>query len=198
MSCSFSPEALAELIVAQASRFVGLREVKPNAKWDNPKTPGPDTELVKELRALMVPTPWQDGWAYCAAFCEGMVADAISRVGTLDQVKRFRAIMTAGVLVSRNNFRAKGLLSDSPVRGAIWLAQHGTSSQGHAGIVTGLSQRHMQTIEANTSLDATDPAKDREGDWITRRGPFLITGRGALKTVGFVTPAAIVKLISAV
>jgi len=202
MSCKcLTAELLAAAIYHQASRFVDLKEFKPNQDWDNPKTPGPDTALVKELRALMLPTPWQPGWAYCAAFCEGIVAAAIAEVGTPEQVAKFRAVMTAGVLDSRNRFKAKGMLVQTPVEGAVWLAQHGSTSNGHAGIVTSVAPTsggiYIKTIEANTSKDATDPDKDREGDWITRRGPFSSQGRGTLKTVGFVTPSAIIKLITA-
>ncbi len=201
MSCTclqpLTVDALAGAIIKQAARFIGLREVRPNAEWDNPKTPGKDTALSDELIALMLPTPWKPGWAYCAAFAEGIVAAAIAQAGgTPAQVAAFRAVMTAGVLDTRNRFRAKGLLTQAPEPGAIWLAQHGTGSTGHAGIVTGLIKGRLLTIEANTSLDSKDPAKDREGDWITTR-EFAPAGRGTLKTVGYVTPASILKLIAA-
>ena len=52
----------------------------------------------------------------------------------------------------------------------------------------------MATIEGNTSLDPSSDAKEREGDWITNRIRFL-KGRGTLNTLGFITPAAILKLI---
>ena len=59
--------------------------------------------------------------------------------------------------------------------------------------VRGLS---MATIEGNTSLDPSTPAKEREGDWITNRIRFL-KGTGTLNTLGFVTPSAILKLLGA-
>ena len=31
---------------------------------------------AEELRKLMRPSPWEEGWAYCAAYCEGVVAAA--------------------------------------------------------------------------------------------------------------------------
>ena len=70
-------DQLAQGIIRQASRFIGLREVKPNADWDNPNTPGNDRALVDELRSLMRQSPWEPGWAYCAAFAEGMVLAVI-------------------------------------------------------------------------------------------------------------------------
>ena len=59
------PDALAAQIVREASRFVGLREVRRNSDWDNPRTPERDYALAEELRQLMRPSPWEEGWAYC-------------------------------------------------------------------------------------------------------------------------------------
>lgn len=190
-------EDFGNLVIREASRFVGLREVRPNANWDNPATPGPDTALVTELRELMRPTPWQPGWAYCAAFCEAVVRRVLQRVAaTKDESARFLSVMGPGVRVSFNAFKERKLTTPTPVPGAIWFARHGTSEQGHAGIVTGVSMahQHMSTIEANTSLDSTDPRKDREGDWITTK-TFPAKGRGDLITLGFVSPKAICNLV---
>jgi hypothetical protein len=191
-----SAEQFAVMIIREASRFVGLREVRPNAEWDNPATPGPDTALVTELRELMRPTPWQPGWAYCAAFCEAVVRRVLQRVAaTKDERDRFLSLMGPGVRVSFDAFKERKLTTPTPAPGAIWFARHGTSAQGHAGIVTSVSIAHQQmsTIEANTSLDSRDPRQDREGDWITTK-TFSARGRGDLVTLGFLTPAAVLKL----
>jgi len=185
---------LGEQIATEALRFVGLREVRPNAAWDNPKTPGPETALTQELRALMRPTPWQPGWAYCAAFREAVVRAAFANLGiTAAEGARFFNTMGPGVRVSFRAFAALKLTSAEPARGAIWFARHGTSANGHAGIVTAHGQGLLGTIEDNTSLDSRNTAKDREGDWITSR-LFPAKGRGPLVTLGFVTPEAILKL----
>lgn len=190
--------ALATLIIRQASAFVGLREVEPNRDWDIPSTPHPDSELVRQLKALMRPSPWQDGWAYCAAFCEGVVAAALFELGTGQQVERWRAVMGPHVVSAWQAFRSRGLVSAQPVPGAIWLARHGDTSNGHAGIVTAVREGgvSMATVEANTSLDATTAAKEREGDWITTR-VRMTRGTGSLRTLGFVTPDAVIKLVTA-
>ena len=188
-------DQLAQGIIRQASRFIGLREVKPNADWDNPNTAGPDRALVDELRALMRQSPWQPGWAYCAAFAESMVLVALrSLAATPEQIKRWQATMTPHCVTSAGNFRERGLLSANAEPGAIWLARHGSTSNGHAGIVTAVRGMSMATIEGNTSLDPSSDAKEREGDWITNRIRFL-KGSGTLNTLGFITPAAILKLI---
>ena len=190
-----SPETLGDQIVREAGRFVGLREVRQNSDWDNPKTPERDTALAEELRQLMRPSPWEEGWAYCAAYTEGVITAALRVLGFSEtKIKRWSKVMTPHCVTSAGNFRGRGLLTEKPVRGALWLARHGTSSNGHAGIVTATSGRSMSTIEANTSLDPTTSAKDREGDWITTR-LRSVSGTGNLRTMGFVTPASILALL---
>ena len=190
-------DQLAQGIIRHASRFVGLREVKPNANWDNPSTPGPDRALVDELRSLMRQSPWEEGWAYCAAFAEGMVLAALrSLAATPTQIKRWQQTMTPHCVTSAGSFRKLGLLSANAEAGSIWLARHGSTSNGHAGLVTAVRGVSMATIEGNTSLDPSTSAKEREGDWITNRIRFL-KGSGTLNTLGFVTPASILKLIGA-
>ena len=190
-----SSETLGDQIVREAGRFVGLREVRRNSDWDNPKTPERDTALAEELRRLMRPSPWEEGWSYCAAYCDGIVGVALRSLGFSEtKVKRWSKVMTPHCVTSAGNFRVRDLLTEKPVRGAVWLARHGTSSNGHAGIVTATSGRSMSTIEANTSLDPTTSAKDREGDWITTR-IRSVSGTGNLRTMGFVTPASILSLL---
>lgn len=187
--------ALSSAIIRQASKFIGLREVIPNAKWDNPRTPGKETELCAELIAMMRPSPWQPGWAYCAAFCEGVVVAALREVGASErQVGKFAKVMGPHCVSAARAFGALKLLDKKPSPGAIWLARQGRTASGHAGIVTASMGNRVATIEANTSLDSTDSSKDREGDWITTR-LFTATGRGTLHTLGFVTVAGILELV---
>ena len=192
-----SPDTLATRIVREANRFVGLREVRKNSDWDNPKTPERDYAIAEELRKLMRPSPWQEGWAYCAAYCEGVVAAALRSLEFPEaKIQRWHKVMTPHCVTSAGNFRARKLLTDKPATGAVWLARHGTSSNGHAGIVTSVSGKSMSTVEANTSLDPTTPAKERDGDWITTR-IRPVGGPGSLKTMGFVTPQSIIALLEA-
>jgi hypothetical protein len=195
---TLTAERLGELLIREAARFVGLREVKPNADWDNPKTPGPDADLARELRELMRPTPWAPGWAYCIAFIEAIVRKTLARAAlTPAEAAKVLDVLGPHVLTTFRKFKALGLITPTPVPGAIWLAQHGASENGHAGLVTSIARLSptVSTIEANTALDSRDPAKDREGDWITTRA-FLAGGRGTLRTLGFVSPAALLKLLS--
>ena len=190
-------------MVRAAGRFVGLRETKSNAEWDNPLTRASEKALSDELLGLMRPTPWEPGWAYCIAFCEAVVRLALSDLGaSADQIRAVTRPITAGVMVTRDNLETLGHLSKTPVMGSIWLARHGKSRLGHAGIVTATyfnknamltPTAMLATVEANTNLDASNPAKDREGDWITTR-IFAAHGRGDLSTEGFLTPRSILSL----
>ena len=128
---------LANAVLRQAGRFVGLREVKPNADWDNPATAGPDRALVEELRSLMRSSPWEPGWAYCAAFCEGMVLAALrSLSATPEQIKRWQSAMTPHCVTSAGTFRKLGLLSTGAAPGSIWLATARRTAASPAGDLT--------------------------------------------------------------
>lgn len=187
-------EQLGNEIVRVAGQFIGLREVRPNADWDNPRTPSVEAALARVLRDMMRPSPWEPGWAYCAAFCEGVVTSAMKYSGaTSAHVRRWQETMTPHCVTSAANFRKLRLLSGTATTGAIWLARHGSTSNGHAGIVTAIRGEWLCTIEANTSLDATSAEKDREGDWITTR-IFPRRGRGRLQTIGFITPESVLRL----
>lgn len=187
---------LALAILGNARRFVNLKEVKPNANWDNPATPGPDTELVNELRRRMRKSPWPDGAAYCAAFAEAMIVAGLEQCGaTPEQIERFARVMGAHCMTSFRAFKELGLIHDTPSPGSLWLAQHGPTDQGHAGLVIRTEDvTKMLTIEANTSSDPNaSGAQQREGDWITERIRNR-SGAGDLRTRGFVRPASILKL----
>lgn len=187
--------ALTNMILREASRFTGLKEVRPNAVWDDPKTPGPDTALSNELRRIMKPAPWQEGWAYCAAFPEAIVHQSLIRLGaTPEQITRFTQLHGPHVMTNVRAFRKAGLIDQRPSPAALWLARHGTTDRGHEGIVVVPEGQRMSTIEANTSAGADIPAKEREGDWITNRIRNQSTN-GQLITQGFVSVASILKLI---
>lgn len=190
-----SETELSNRIVREASRFVGLREVRPNARWDNPATPGPDAALCLELREKMRPVPWEEGWPYCIAFVEAMVVSSLRQCGaTEDQVRRFSRVMNAHVMSSLAGFRKLGLIVQTPSPVSVWFAQHGATTRGHAGIVPAMRGVSMSTIEANTSLDPSNPIKEREGDWITTRVRH-VKANGKLVTRGFLPVASILKLI---
>jgi hypothetical protein len=190
--------ALAQMVLKVALELVGLKEIRHNSKWDDPTTHQWDQEKSDRVIALMRPAPWEPGWAYCIALVEGIYRDALTRCGATDEeVKKFSRVIGAHVMTSYRNFEAKGLVSPLPTMGAIWLAQHGKTDTGHAGIVVSQNKGStMNTFEGNTSkqFDPANPKAEREGDWITlktRKNGI----NGDLKTRGFVSVASVLKLI---
>jgi len=96
--------------------------------------------------------------------------------------------------VNVRHMRAMGLLSSTPDHGGVWLARHGNSDSGHAGIVADVHGSRIVAIEGNTSAGPTaDPAQQRQGDGIWIR-TFPLGGRGDLVTQGFVSVESILKI----
>ena len=113
------------------------------------------------------------------------------------EIVKFASVHTAHCMTNFRSFKAKGLISTKPVMGALWIAQNGTTDQGHEGIVIASLSGSMTTLEANTSnSDRSLPEQEREGDWITNKIRNLNTN-GRLVTRGFITPESIIKLIYA-
>lgn len=186
--------ALANKIVETAMEFNGLKEIRPNREWDDPSTPGPDTEKVSKLKRLMRPAPWENGWAYCAAFGEGVVVEALRVLG--HDPTPFAKVMGPHVMTAYNAFNKLGLIRDTPAVGALCFCQHGTGSSGHLWIVRSLSAPagYAKSIEANTSANKT--GNQREGDWITTKTRKTSGSEGSLRVRGYLWPVDILALRS--
>lgn len=191
-------EALAAEIIRQAEAFQNLKEVVPNKKWDNSATPGPDSVLNARLTEVMESAGWEAPWAYCAAFAEGMIILALRQLGCQPgQYARLRKLIQPGVMNTVRALSSVQALSAQPVPGALWLARHGNTDKGHAGIVTSARGNGlMSTIEGNTTSDFKDSASDRQGDGIFPRARNVAIN-GNLKTMGFLTPASMLRLLAA-
>lgn len=153
-----------ERIIADARQFANLIETKSNAEWDDPATPGIDAR-ARLLRATLIATGWQPGWAYCAAFVEGIWSLAYAEVGSA-QLVRVKRLLTASVMQSLANCQKENLIARSPVPGAIFFMQNGKSWTGHAGIVTKADDQRFWSVEANTSPAPGSVQAEREGDGI--------------------------------
>lgn len=186
-------DRLADLIIREASRFVGLREISPNSNWDNPDTPGNDAALVAELKAMMRSSPWEEGWAYCAAFAEGVAKVALKKGGfEASLIQAVALALSPSVMSSYTACQAKGLIRDTPKRGALFFWQDGSKWTGHEGIVSAWDGgATMATIEANTSANKT--GNQREGDWITTKTRQR-KGESPFKSRGFLWPEDMLKL----
>lgn len=182
-------DALADRILREAVRFAGLRGVLMSAGLENPRTPERDYALARELRGILRPLPWGEGWSYSAAYCEAVVAAALGRLGFPERkVGRWRRLMTPDCAASASGLAARGLLSDKPGPGAVWLARAASGPGGRAGIVLAASGKSMATVEADEA--GPDCGDDRI---LTRLRP--VPGGGRLRTAGFVAPAAVLALL---
>ncbi|MES2705140.1 MAG: CHAP domain-containing protein [Verrucomicrobiota bacterium] len=187
---------IAAEIIRQAALYENLLERRPNAEWDHPATPAAERALSAQLTECMESAGWQAPWPYCIAFAEGMLILALRRLGCQPwNYARPRQLITPHVMTTVRNLSGAHALSATPVPGSIWLARHGNSDLGHAGIVIhSAGNGLMTTIEGNTTSTYKGAAKDRQGDGIFRRGRALTTN-GDLRTMGFLTPDAILRLL---
>jgi hypothetical protein len=147
-------------IAQVAEEFEGLVEVISNAEWDDRKTKGKDPRAAK-FEEMIKRAGHQDGWPYCASFVEGVwrvaYAEAGAPAATLALVAK---LLTPHVMTSFRNCKEAGLVSQTPVRGAVMFMQNGKTDSGHAGLVLSFEAGWVNTIEANTSPD--DP-NERDG-----------------------------------
>ncbi len=196
MSHPVNAISLGREIIRQASLYENLLECRSNAEWDNPATPEAERALNAQLTAVMKEAGWEAPWAYCMSFAEGMVILALRRLGYRpEQTTRLRKLITPHVMTTVRNLSATDHLSVLPVTGALWMARHGSTDKGHAGIVIHTRQGGMTTIEGNTSSTYQGPDCDRQGDGIFRRERNWETN-GGLKTMGFLSPEHILRLLT--
>jgi hypothetical protein len=193
-----TPKELARRLISTATDYVGMRETRPNAAWDDPRTPQWDVDAHVWLRTRMRQVSgWTPGAPYCAAFVGAVVSAVLE--GATDLTVRaedtWLAHWTAHCMINANGLRQRGWLTASPVPGAIWLAQQWrrgrATSSGHTGIVCDVSRSLMVTVEGNTSSGSTD----NTGDGIYTRTRALQTN-GSLRTVGYLTPSDLLRLVA--
>ncbi len=170
-----------------ATTFCGLYETESNAAFQDA------ARSARLLKAMKRVPWWSPGAAYCAAFdgacviltCEGLNLDP----------KGFLEVWTAHCMTNVRKMRELGLLSDAPVPGSLWLARHGSSDSGHAGITLDSKNGIISNIEGNTSAGATASAEaQRNGDGIYARMRNAMVN-GSLRTQGWVHPEAILSLV---
>jgi len=178
---------IGERIIAAATQFVGLHEVKANAEWDDPATSGKD-QAAQDLRNALKASGWMLGWPYCAAFAEACWRIAYVGLGAPDAIQaRIGLRLTPSVMQSFNNW--KGEISLVPEPGAIFFMQMGQGATGHAGIVVQASHEKFSTIEGNTSPQPGTAEADREGDGVFKKIRRLdFTPKTGLWLRGFLNP----------
>lgn len=174
-------QQLGEEIIKVASRYVGLYETISNAEWT-------DKKKSAELVEMMTKAGWQKGWPYCQSFCESVWREAYENMGASPALmKEIFSKLNPSSVQSRQNFQSQ--ITKTPVPGAIFFMQKGTTGLGHAGIVESVKDGLVLTIEANTSPNVVSSEKDREGDGIFRKSRALnFTPHSKLFLVGFLNP----------
>ena len=173
--------AFASDVIAIAKKHVGDAELPGNGGWHN-----------KRLEEAMRDFGWQRGWAWCALFSEYVWRTAAQNAKMEALDKRLDVLFSASAVVSWRNFDAAedfetrhGGKILSPKSGDLVYWQHGSTAQGHAGIVLSASGNRMMTIEGNTNA-----AGSREGTVVAIKSR-PVGNDGALRVLGFVRPKTI-------
>ncbi len=178
-------EVIRQGILNTARHFLNLTETAPNARWDDVITSGQDPRGDELLQALLA-TSWQKGWAYCAAFAEVCWRAGYKKRSELPLVGQS---ITASVMGTFENFQELKRITKTPQPGALMLMQHGSSWQGHAGIVERIDGNTVYTIEGNTSAGGGSVEQQRNGDGVYRKTHRLdFTPTSGLWLRGFVNP----------
>lgn len=171
-------------LIDTATTFVGLRETESNAAFN-------DAARSKKLIAAFKRVPWwASGAPYCAAFDGAVVIITAEALG-LDP-SGFLKHWTAHCMTNVRKMRELGYLVTNPKEGALWLARHGDTDSGHAGLIASYGSVNMATVEGNTS--SGNAGSQRNGDGIFARTRD-IRQNGNLKTMGFVPASAILKMM---
>lgn len=184
-----STNSLGYEIVRCAKQYVGLKEVIPNKKWDDPTTPGPDAR-AKKFEEWIKKAGHQDGWPYCMSACKAIVKEALENLGLTPQYLWLLQAINPSVMQSFNNLNKIGKISKSPIPGSIGFMQKHLSQNGHAFIVERLQGNVLLTLEGNTSIGSTlEIEADRNGDWFTfKTRPLSFSPSRGLWIRGFWNP----------
>ena len=182
-----SKEQVGLEIVTTAEGLLGLVETKSNAEWDDPKTPGPDLR-AKRFKQWLLSVGWNPGWAYCASTVEAVYRQTLVRMAAPPAiVQRIATQLCPSVM--KSYARCHDQITKSPIPGDIMFMQKGHTPYGHAGIVTAVHSGWFETIEANTSKEASSAERQREGEGIFRKKHNLdFSRRDTLWIVGFLNP----------
>lgn len=175
-----------------AERFENYIEIENNAAWDDPDEKGIQKEMSDLLTKYMLRVKgWEPGAPYCAAAVGAFVLMSLEDCNLF--VNKFENIWTAHVMTNVRMAKSKHVLSITPSLGSIWLAKFGETDSGHTGLVFDIQGDSLVTLEANTMPGVSaDPNLQRSGNGIFRR-KFHKSGRGILKTQGFISAENILK-----
>jgi hypothetical protein len=175
---------ITKLIVAEAKKYLGQREVKGNMGF-----------VDKEFEEKMETIGFQKGWSWCALFVELVWRRAYAQFdASYDRI--LHHLHSAGAVKTFNNFKRSSLFvtTDKPQIGAIVIWQTYKNGKahwsGHAGIVESVNAQdpvQFIAIEGNGSETGS-----REGTSVvrkTRRNNIKSKVTRGLKVKGFIVPS---------
>lgn len=159
------------LFVEAAKSCVGIREATGN-------NDGPMVELIQKT---------VDGHAGHEAWCMAFVQTCLAYVETKTGVKSPIVASEHCMSVFRAT-RPELRVRLNPLPGAIVIWKHGSTDNGHTGVVLGADESTFTAVEGNTT-SGQDPngkvVRDGGGVYFTKRSRG---GNGDMKIVGFLIP----------
>lgn len=121
--------------------------------------------------------------AWCMSFVQSCIAFAEYVTGIQSPLHASEHCMTVW-----NNTDVKQRVSIHPLRGAVIIWRHGTSTSGHTGILESADESSFSAFEGNTEGGLSESGavvRDGGGVYHTKRN---IKGTGNMKVVGFLKP----------
>jgi hypothetical protein len=120
--------------------------------------------------------------SWCMAFVQSMLAYAEKKTGEKSPLVASEHCQTV-FLQTKLDQRVKF----SPLPGAIVVWQHGASSNGHTGIVTGCDEKVFHAIEGNTESGMSNGHVERDGGGVYSTVRDRVRS-GDMKVMGFLKP----------
>jgi len=165
--------ALSDRVIAAAKSIVGKKEISGNAGFEDPG-----------FQKRMQEVGWKKGEAWCAYTGEEIWKEAFTSSHPLYQ--DIDKLFSASAIKTYENFKKSGKFKSGaePKKGALVIWRHGSSWQGHLGVVieTFYGNR-FKTVESNSNTGGS-----REGIEVVEKLrftglPFTVNG---LNLEGFI------------
>lgn len=158
-------------IVQIAEKYIGQEEISGNRGWKN-----------KDFEAKMKAVGWAPTHSWCCYFTELVAKEAAGKDSA--EWKAFDKLFQPSCTATYANFSGSSMfkVGKVPKPGALMVWRLGQGWKGHIGIVTGVTNGVVDTIEGNTNL-----AGSREGTHVLRKKRKLAWTNGpGLNLVGFI------------
>lgn len=163
----YRPDPLS-VLVETALKYKGVHEKGGNNK-------GPEVEMFQKAVDGKA-----SGEAWCMNFLQFCILLAEKQLSIKSKIFRSEHCMTVW------NKSPESLRVEKPVPGCIVIWRHGSTTNGHTGIITEIvDNKYFMSIEGNTG--PSDDVVVREGDGVYRKRRSF-SGNGDMHIVGFLNP----------